>query len=116
MSTDLWREHNGWILDRLADDLAEILGRTAQDVREHGIFDHEYPAEKVRVYFGGDPEECESVCEFRYAICVLSRRNKTIAIFSNHAGYFLFSYGCAVSILPMNEEAEERFIFRQRDW
>jgi len=80
---------NRKIVDLWTDALAERLGRSAADIREHGLSAYDFPADEViEVRFAyGDS------MKFRFAFFIVDEERRMVAVFTEHSGYFEFSSG-----------------------
>ena len=116
MPLDLWRSANERILEEFLPELAEHLRRTPEDVRETGILGTEFPYQRVRVYYGDETEYPDSVCDFGFAFPIISRRREAIAVFAQHAGYFVFNHLCIVALREDRASETERIVWGPGDW
>ena len=115
MPLDLWRKHNSQVFEDFLPELAAHLGRPQEEVRKTGILSTEFPYQRVRVYYGDDTEFPDSVCDFGFAFPIISPEREAIAVFAQHAGYFVFNHQCIVG-LREDRLGNERIIWRPEDW
>jgi hypothetical protein len=72
------------IIHDWADELASVLGRSASEIREKGLYVGDFPHQVVEIEF-----DDESSARFRWAFYIESRSKKAVGVFTEHCGYFV---------------------------
>lgn len=85
-----------------AEQLSVKLGRSVEDIRKHGLNAGDFPSDhELRVEFDDG-----SFAQFAYAFHVVSEDGYSVAIFTEHCGYYVFS---AISLVIMRLKKEVCF-------
>ncbi|MES2632271.1 MAG: hypothetical protein V4669_04825 [Pseudomonadota bacterium] len=116
MAFDIWRAQNQLVFDAFLPELASHLERSIEDVQRTGILQSEFPYQRVRVCYGDDRQFPDSVWDFGYAFALISLTREAVAVFAQHAGYFVFNHCCIVTIRESYQLTDEKVIWDVADW
>jgi hypothetical protein len=116
MPLELWRKHNDQVFRDFLPELAAHLKRPEDEVRKSGIAQTEFPYQWVRVYYGDDRAHPDSVCDFGFAFPIISRRKEAVAVFAQHAGYFVFNHQCIVALRSDRSARDEKVVWGPENW
>lgn len=101
MNTPAVRHPDANVIDEWADELAQKLGSTREEMLAANYIDN--GRNRVVIQY-----EDESQAVYRNAIAVCSEERKQVAVFTEHCGYLVFK-------LPVNTEVIET-VFSDGEW
>lgn len=86
----LEREYRSQLVAEFADELSARLGRSAEELRQHGLRAGDFPLDGiVEVTF-----EDGSFMSLHYAFALVNQAQRVVGVFSEHCGYFCVPACC----------------------
>ncbi|HGS4701091.1 TPA: hypothetical protein ACMDQ8_004592, partial [Vibrio parahaemolyticus] len=91
-----------------ADLLSSKLNRSAYEISESGLMCYDFSADSVEVVF-----EDESYCKFNHGFALENLDKGLVAIFTEHAGYHVFSN---VGVTVIEHFGSTKTVIIQSEW
>ena len=94
------RERMDEVVRDWSQELAEHLGRPAEQIRWGGLSAFDFRAGKfVEIVFSDG-----SQINFKYAFAIISEQRKAVAVFTEHCGYYVFAFRSEMTITQRTDD------------